>query len=36
MHDEHTEIEDWPVPSAEVRAELDRRFPAWPESDGDS
>jgi hypothetical protein len=30
MHDE-VEIEDWPVPSAEVRAELDRRPPAWDE-----
>jgi hypothetical protein len=34
MNDE-TEIHDWPVPSAEVRLELDRRPPAWPEPDDD-
>jgi hypothetical protein len=35
MHDEATQIDDWPVPSAEVRSELDRRLPDWPEPDGD-
>jgi hypothetical protein len=29
------EIDDWPVPSAEVRLELDRRVPAWPEPEDD-
>jgi len=29
--DVRTEIDDWPVPSAEVRLELDRCIPAWPE-----
>ena len=36
MNDEHgIEIDDWPVPSAEVRLELDRRVPAWPEPEED-
>jgi hypothetical protein len=34
MHDE-VEILDWPVPTAEVRLELDRRLPDWPEPDDD-
>jgi hypothetical protein len=34
MNDE-IEIEDWPVPSAEVRLELERRLPAWPDQDDD-
>jgi hypothetical protein len=34
MNDE-VEIDDWPVPTAEVRLELERRLPAWPEPDDD-
>jgi hypothetical protein len=34
MNDE-VELEDWPVPSADVRRELDRTVPAWPEPDDD-
>jgi hypothetical protein len=34
MNDE-IEIDDWPVPSAEVRLELDRQAPAWPDADDD-
>jgi hypothetical protein len=32
MNDE-IELDDWPVPSADVRLELDRRPPVWPEPD---
>lgn len=32
---DETEIEDWPVPSAEVRFELERRTPVWPEPEDD-
>jgi hypothetical protein len=34
MHDE-IENDDWPVPSADVRLELERRSPAWPEPEDD-
>jgi hypothetical protein len=32
MNDD-VEIVDWPVPSADVRRELERLVPAWPEAD---
>ncbi len=34
MNDE-IEIDEWPVPSSEVRLELDRRPTVWPEPEDD-